>query len=161
VRDWIGTGSIKLGIYRQGSWYLDRNGNGVWDGCDGGPDRDICFHSFGGYSEDIPVVGDWNGNGTTKIGIYRQGSWYLDRNGNGVWDGCDEDICRPRFGGMVQDIPVAGDWSGNGVFGIGIYRDGQWYLDQNGNGAWDGCLEDACLPSFGGLAPDFPVVGKW
>ena len=32
------------------------------------------------------VVGDWNGDGKTKIGIYKDGVWYLDYNGNGVWD---------------------------------------------------------------------------
>ena len=159
--DWLGSGSFQPGIYRLGSWYLDRNGNGAWDGCEGGPDGDLCFPSFGGYPEDIPVVGDWSGSGTTKIGIYRNGAWYLDRNGNGVWDDCAEDICHPSFGGRSQDIPVAGDWAGNGVFAIGIYRQGQWYLDQNGNGAWDGCQGDACLSSFGGPSPDFPLVGKW
>jgi len=33
------------------------------------------------------VTGDWNGTGTTKIGIYTDGLWYLDINGNGAWDG--------------------------------------------------------------------------
>jgi hypothetical protein len=28
---------------------------------------------------DIPVTGDWNGNGVTKIGIFRNGLWYLDK----------------------------------------------------------------------------------
>jgi hypothetical protein len=161
VGDWTGSGTTKIGIYRKGAWYLDRNGNGVWDGCDGGPDADFCFPAFGGYTEDIPIVGDWTGSGTTKIGIYRKGAWYLDRNGNGVWDGCTLDICYPSFGGISQDIPVVGDWAGTGAFGIGIYRQGQWDLDRNGNGAWDGCLWDSCIPSFGGPSQDLPVVGKW
>ena len=161
VGDWTGSGTTKIGIYRRGAWYLDRNGNGTWDGCDGGADADLCFPAFGGYPEDIPIVGDWTGSGTTKIGIYRRGAWYLDRNGNGTWDGCTLDICYPSFGGISQDIPVAGDWDGTGAFGIGIYRQGQWYLDRNGNGAWDGCLWDSCIPSFSGFSHDLPVVGKW
>ena len=34
----------------------------------------------------IPVTGDWNGDGTTKIGVFIDGRWFLDLNGNGVWD---------------------------------------------------------------------------
>jgi len=44
--------------------------------------------NFGqGLPNVIPVTGDWNGTGTTKIGVFSNGTWYLDMNGNGVWDG--------------------------------------------------------------------------
>jgi hypothetical protein len=36
-----------------------------------------------------------------------------------------------------------------------------WYLDKNGNGAWDGCQIDGCLGPFGGLPVDVPIVGIW
>ena len=39
-----------------------------------------------GETGDSPVVGDWDGSGTTKIGVYRSGSFLLDYNGNGRWD---------------------------------------------------------------------------
>jgi hypothetical protein len=55
---------------------------------------------------------------------------------------------------------VAGDWNGTGTTKIGVFRNGQWFLDLNGNGAWDGCGTDACMASFG-LAGDLPVVGEW
>jgi hypothetical protein len=38
---------------------------------------------------DIPVTGDWNGYGTEKMGIFRNGVWFLDWNGNYVWDSGD------------------------------------------------------------------------
>lgn len=38
------------------------------------------------------------------IGIYRQGSWYIDNNDDGVWNPAI-DITRPNFGGST-DIPV-------------------------------------------------------
>ena len=178
--DWNGSGSTKIGIYRRDPvhnlsyWYLD-NGNGQWDGCGTFPTQDLCLGSFGGYAQDIPVTGDWNGDGSTKIGIYRRDPiqnlsyWYLD-NGNGAWDGCTTDGCFGPFGGFAQDIPVTGDWNGDGKTKIGIYRRdpitnlSYWYLD-NGNGRWDGCgtfpTQDLCLGSFGGYAQDIPVVGKW
>jgi len=157
VGDWTGDGIRKIGVYRKGSWYLDLNGNGVWDGCG----VDACIASFGGLPGDIPVVGDWTGNGIDKLGIYRQGQWFKDLNGNRVWDGCGVDACIASFGGLPGDVPVVGDWTGNGIDKLGIYRQGQWFKDLNNNGTWDGCGVDACVASFGGLPEDVPVVGDW
>lgn len=39
---------------------------------------------------------------------------------------------------------------------IGVFRNGVWFLDFNGNQQWDGCETDRCI-SFG-LAEDVPVV---
>ena len=113
---------------------------------------------FGGFGVDIPVVGDWTGDGIVKIGIYRQGQWYLDKNANGVWDDCSVDSCLGPFGGFGVDIPVVGDWTGDGIVKIGIYRQGQWYLDKNGNAVWDDCAVDTCIQSFGALSNDKPVI---
>ena len=160
VGDWNGNGKTKIGIYRQGYWYLD-NGNGKWDGCGGSPSdltKDICWGPFGGLDVDIPVVGDWNGNGITKIGIYRQGMWYLDLDNSGTWSGCGPDSCLGPFGGLSMDIPVVGDWNKDNKSKIGIYRQGAWYLDMNGNGTWDGCETDLCNESFGGVAVDIPIL---
>jgi hypothetical protein len=58
---------------------------------------------------DLPVAGDWNGTGTAKLGVFRNGTWFLDYNGNAAWDGCGVDGC--IFGwGMAGDLPVAGRW---------------------------------------------------
>jgi hypothetical protein len=152
--DWTGDGVIKIGIYRQGQWYLDKNANGLWDGCS----VDSCLGPFGGFGVDIPVVGDWTGDGIAKIGIYRQGQWYMDKNANGLWDGCSVDSCLGPFGGFGVDIPVVGDWTGDGIAKIGIYRQGQWYLDKSANGTWDDCTGDTCIQSFGGYSNDKPVI---
>ena len=58
-------------------------------------------------------------------------------------------------------ISVTGDWHGTDSTKIGVYRNGHGFLDMNSNGAWDGCTTDACFLSFGGLAEDKPVAGKW
>src|SRR5664279_1038125 len=74
--DWNGDGTIKIGIFSNGNWYLDYPGTGVWVGCGapGDPTKDACI-TFG-QAGDIPLVGDWTGDGRTRIGIFRNGSWY-------------------------------------------------------------------------------------
>jgi hypothetical protein len=66
-------------IYQDGTWYLDMNGNGVWDGTT--TDRLVTAFGMTGWTQ---ITGDWNGDGRTKIGIYKEGTWYLDMNGNGA-----------------------------------------------------------------------------
>ena len=53
---------------------------------------DKCIEQFGGDG-DLPVVGDWNGTGEMRIGVFRPstGEWFLDMNGNGKFDGCTVD----------------------------------------------------------------------
>jgi hypothetical protein len=156
--DWDGTGMAKIGVFRGRNWYLDFNGSGRWEGSAGG-DRAFAF----GLINDRPVVGDWTGGGETKIGVFRPSTahWYVDRNGNGRWDGCGVDQCLGPFG-LSGDLPVAGDWNSTGTAKIGVFRPstGKWYLDLNGDGRWNGCGIDACLGPFG-LPGDLPVVGDW
>ena len=149
----------QIGVFRSGAWYLDYIANGAWDGCGAPADltKDICYSL--GMGGDVGVVGAWTGGGATKIGVFRNGQWFLDLNGNGAWDGCGTDSCIASFG-SAGDKPVVGDWSGSGTMKIGVFRNGQWFLDNNGNNAWDGCGTDTCYASFG-MAGDTPVAGSW
>jgi hypothetical protein len=111
----------------------------------------------------LPVVGDWNGDGTTKLGLFRPstGQWFLDADGNKSWNSCPSDRCIEAFG-APGDRPVVGDWNGSGKSSIGVFRPstGEWFLDFNDNGIWDGCDSDSCGTSFGAEG-DIPIVGKW
>jgi subtilisin len=156
--DWLGTGVTNVGVFRPGTgrWYIDLDGNGIWSGCD----LDGCWGEYG-LRGDLPVAGDWNGNGTESIGVFRPstGMWYLD-NGNGTWNGCGTDMCIGPFG-APGDLPVAGDWTNTGTAKVGVYRPstGMWYLD-DGNGTWNGCGTDICIGPFG-ASGDLPVAGDW
>ena len=213
VGDWDGSGVTKLGLFARDSseWFFDANGNGVWDGCDidvcaqsagpatdlpivgrwkkAGEDRIAIFRSaqkkwhldlngnetldsckidkcpgFRIYQTgDVPVAGDWTGRGITQLGLFRPstGQWFLNRNGNRKWNGCKKDLCINSFGAS-GDVPVSGDWSGTGISKIGVFRPstGEWFLDLNGNGVWDGPADDIYVSGYG-QAGDVPVIGRW
>jgi hypothetical protein len=152
--DWDGDGISQVGTYRQGTWLLD-NGNGQWDGAG----VDTVYGNFGAPG-DLPVTGDMDGNGISEIGVFRPatGQWFFDLDNSGSWSGCGPDLCLTQFG-TAGDIPVTGDWDGDGISQAGTYRQGQWFLD-NGNGQWDGAGVDTVYGNFG--APDdLPVTGFW
>ena len=146
-----------IGIYQNGTWYLDANRSWDWNGTP----TDILGVFGVGLTGAIPVTGDWNGDSKTKIGVYIDGIWYLDMNNNWQWDGEGVDV-RGVFGvGLPNAIPVTGDWNGDGVTEIGIYANGNWYLDMNRNWQWDGTPTDT-FGIFGvGLPNAIPVTGDW
>ena len=110
---------------------MDYNGNGVYDGVAGG-DK---FYGFGGAGPSyIPLVGDWNGDGRTKIGFYRNGFWALDINGNGTFDGPSIDGFYGFGGNGLGEVPVVGDWNGTKRTKVGYFYQGKWVLDYDGNG---------------------------
>jgi len=155
--DWNLDGRTEIGVFRNSThlFYLDYNGNGVWNGAV--TDRSYNF----GISGDIPVSGDWNIDGRTEIGVFRPSThlFYLDYNGNGVWNGGVTD--RSYNFGITGDMPISGDWNNDGKSEIGVFRNSThlFYLDYNGNGAWNGAVTDKSY-NFG-ITGDIPVSGKW
>jgi hypothetical protein len=104
-----------------------------------------------GQAGDYPVVGDWDGNGTVTIGIYRNGSFYL-RNSNTI--GFADIVF--AFG-APGDQPIAGDWNGDGVDTIGVYRSATGtFLLRN--------LNSAGVPQMSfslGIPGDVGIAGDW
>ena len=82
-------------------------------------DRDgtATQHIIFGLPGAIPVAGDWNGDGHAKVGVFLDGQWFLDLNGDGKWD--DGDLWARL--GHEGDQPVTGDWDGDGKTDIGIF----------------------------------------
>ncbi len=139
--------SDHIGVYRGGIWYLDKDGSGQWKES---ADSSATF----GIPGDIPVTGNWEGNGTDRIGVFRSGYWFLDLNGNGVWD---EGVDAAFSFGIPSDIPVTGTWTAGLADSVGVFREGAWHLDLNGNRTWD----EADVFYYFGIPGDLPVTGDW
>ena len=153
----FGTGGLvasnlaQPGVYRNGAWFVDWNGNNQWDA------TDAAHVFFFGLPGDLPVMGDWNGDGRLKVGVYRNGAWYVDWNGNNQWDATD--AAHVFYFGLPGDLPVMGDWNGDGRLKAGVYRKGAWFVDWNGNNQWD--ATDAAHVFLFGLPGDLPVMAHW
>jgi hypothetical protein len=113
---------------------------------------DLIDHVFEyGHEGDVAVTGDWNGDGISKIGVYNDGTWRLDVNGDGQWN--DGDVEINGFGGK-ESIPVVGDFNGDGIDEIGLFENGHWSIDTTGDHKPDKSFEF-------GRAGDQPLVGDW
>ncbi len=133
------------------SFFLDVLGNYRWDNCG-------VVGRFG-IPTDIPIKGDWDGDGDDQIGVWRPSNqtFYLDFNGNFRWDpGVDKS---GKFG-VSTDIPLTGDWNGDGKDTVGVWRPSNrtFYLDFNGNYLWDLGVDRS---GVFGVSTDKPVAGDW
>ncbi|WP_417736463.1 carboxypeptidase regulatory-like domain-containing protein [Rosistilla oblonga] len=165
--NWSSSGSAdQLGLFQAGRFYLDTTGNGGWDTTTGGD----SFYNFGISSIESTatlVVGDWDGDGTDDLGLFNNGNFYLDTTGNGTWDKVSGGDTFRNFG--IPAIastarPVIGDWNGDGTDDLGLFHNGNYYLDTTGNGIWDKTVGGDTFRNFGIssiAATATPVVGDW
>jgi murein DD-endopeptidase MepM/ murein hydrolase activator NlpD len=154
--DAVGSGCSGTAYALAGDW--DRSGrDGVGWWCDGrvrlrtANGRIITF-SYGRRG-DIPLVGDWTGDGIDTFGIVRDRTWHLkDTLGGGTSD-------RSFTYGQVSrgDVPIAGDWDGTGRDTIGIIRDGEWHLRTSLSGG-----PGEIVFTYGRITRgDRPLIGDW
>jgi hypothetical protein len=104
-----------------------------------------------------PIVGDWDGNGTTGVGLYDpvNSTFYLTNN-------LEAGYAQYTFGyGMPNGgwTPVIGDWDNSGTTGVGLYDPvgSTFYLTNNLNGGY----ADITI-NFGTIGTTYdPLVGSW
>ncbi len=135
-----------IGIRRpsNATFYL-RNSNTT-----GVSDIDILF----GDPSDLPVAGDWNGDGISTVGLYRQstGEFFLkDENSFGA------PVVYSFVLGNPGDVPMVGDWDGDGKDSVGVFRPSNGIV----------YLKNALTTGFAdfgmvfGNPNDQPVAGDW
>jgi hypothetical protein len=99
-------------VFRDGQWNLDLNGDGRF--------TEVDAAATFGQAGDLPVVGDFDGNGFDEIGVFRAGTWIIDSNRNRELDAQDRVF---ELGG-ANDKPVVGDWNDDGADDPGVYHPG-------------------------------------
>ena len=102
-----------------------------------------------GNDFDVPLTGDWNGDGTTEVGLYRPSThqfFYRDAGGA---------VVQTFSWGNSGDVPLTGDWNGDGTTEVGLYRPSThqfFYRDAGG----------AVVQTFSwGNSGDVPLTGDW
>jgi len=101
----------------------------------GEPRSDVVDHVFRfGTESHQPVAGDFNGDGVSTLGIFSNGKWKIDVNGDGRFSEQDDSVF--DFG-KPGDIAVVGDFNGDGLDEIAVVRGRDLIVDSNGNGKWD------------------------
>src|SRR5262249_39217975 len=119
-----------------------------------------------GNNGDVAVAGDWGGDGLVTIGVFGPDSpvagtnTFFLRNTNSLGTG---DITIESIG-QTGDIPIVGDWDGNGTATIGLFRPNDppglntfllWNSNNNPPGP-----PDITIAGIGATG-DLTVVGKW
>lgn len=116
---------------------------------------DVIDHVFRyGSAADVPLAGDWNGDGIDAIAIFRNGQWLLDLDGDGRWTDRDELF---EFG-QPGDIPIVADFNGDGFDELAVVRGDVWIIDTDGDRrltAADARIEIKREPG------EQPVAGDW
>ena len=108
VGDWDGDGDDTVGIM---SYAPELDGPMIWrvrNSNTAGPANVIVSYSRG---RDLPVVGDWDGDGDDSIGVVRNDNWLLR---NAVAGG-NADLNFAYGSRAYLELPVPGDWDGNGT----------------------------------------------
>ncbi len=183
--DFNGDGRAEIGVFIKGEWFIDVNGNGVWD------EGDLWAKL--GHDGDQPVTGDWDADGKTDIGIFGP-AWpgdpkailkepglpdpynVRDENPKNLPPQKEDAALGARtmkltstgqlradlidhvfHYGTAGDRAVTGDWNGDGIETIAVFRHGRWHLDVDGDGKWT----DRDRYAQFGASGDLPVVGDW
>lgn len=121
--------------------------------------------AYGDASKTVPLLGDWDGDGTFSPGIAdaspasNPGQWVFRAiNTNGTTA-----AGFPRAFGSTSSKPLVGDWDGDGTFSPGLAEPGpasnphEWVfraINLNGTAA-------AGFPRAFGLKTTTPLVGDW
>jgi uncharacterized delta-60 repeat protein len=111
--DYDGDGRSDISVFRpsDGFWYLNRSTSGF---------SSVQF----GISSDKIAPADYDGDGKTDVAVFRGtvpgagtlGYFYIIRS-------ADNSIEAVQFG-STGDVPVSGDWDGDGKADLAVYRDG-------------------------------------
>jgi len=85
---------------------------------------------------------DFDGDGRSDIGVYRDGTWFILRSSDGGM--------KAVGWGIAGDMPVSADYDGDGKTDIAVYRNGDWFIHRSSDGG-------LTTVGLGGLPQDIPL----
>ena len=125
-----------------------RPGTGVWWILGGVPGS--ASTTFGwGLSTDLPLPGDFDGDGKTDFSVFRPstGEWYVINSSSGAWSVWQW--------GLSTDIRVPADYDGDGKTDRAVFRPstGVWYIVRS--------KDEIAIYSTFGLSTDTPAPADY
>jgi len=148
--DWDGSGEATPGLYRQSDGFVylrDSNTQGI-----------ATTEFFFGDPGDVPIVGDFNGDGFDTVSVWRPSQARvfiineLGEDGAGL-GAADFDF----YFGNSGDTPFIGDFNGDGVDTIGLYRESTGFVYFTNTLA----TGNADLSFYFGIPGDKVLAGDW
>ncbi len=121
---------------------------------------DLIDHVFRfGTEKDVAISGDFNGDGISSIGVFQDGKWILDVDGDGQMT---PDHDQQFEFGQSGDVPLVGDFDGDGIDEIAVVRSNQVIVDSNSNGRIDATDQVFLLQETNGtvVVGDFDGDGR-
>jgi hypothetical protein len=97
----------------------------------------------------VPITGDWNGNGTTELAMFRHAA----DSGSFVRRSAKGDTSPLKYG-SAGNVPVTGDWNGDSRTDLGVWSQ---FKHQFALRSADGSVRTISW----GSARDVPVTGDW
>jgi hypothetical protein len=140
--------TIEFAVYRAstGEWFIHR-------ALDDGTSRVLWGAPASTGLGDVPVPGDYDGDGLADLAIYRAstGEWFIHRS-------TDNGLTHVAWGApALGDVPVPGDYDGDHKTDIAVYRGstGEWFIRRSSDGGLTHVTWGA--PALG----DIPVPAKY
>ena len=102
--------------------------------------------SLSATPNDLPVTGDWDGNGVTDLGVYDQATATFTLL---QMDPMGAPFTTVVPFGVPGDVPVTGDWDGNGITDLGVWSPATATFDKRGAVAPTGVVGRVKKVAFG------------
>jgi hypothetical protein len=173
VGDWNAGHETTVGLFRPSGTQYNATPNDQWLTRTSNTSGDASVSATFGQADDLPVTGDWDGDGITTIGVFRKAGAPNNTspgNQSDMWILSNSPVGATQdyviYYGGDGDLPVVGDWDGNGTTTIGVFRPANTTINGSTEDQWILCdtntSNDTTLPRITyGAGGDSPIVGDW
>lgn len=115
---------------------------------------------FGREKQDIPAIGDYDGDGISDFAVFRPKSqiWYVRNSSSTNYNSVLQDaIQRVKMGNKSSSVPVAGDYDGDGITDMALFdaQISRWTI------LYSSSPDSIQFFDFGSSGADIPVVADY